>query len=127
MGEKYIVKRMNKNIATKLSFLYVDSSFDLFPNSVLGIPLFGEVITVSDMEVISVDSELLPNDQMLWFVNYAFFVFVLSSFQELACRESRVLCWWFIDLETVIVEVVCDDELADSVLWLWIVKHSSEA
>lgn len=64
---------------------------------------------------------------MLWFVYISFTVFVLASFKELSCWESWVLCWWFVDLETVVIKVVCDDKLTNCIFWFGIVEGRSES
>jgi hypothetical protein len=63
---------------------------------------------------------------MFWLVNNVLMVLVLSSFQELARRETRVLGGGFVNLQTVIVEVVSDDELANGVFGLRVVQHRVE-
>ena len=59
-----------------------------FPSCVLGIPFFGEVITVGDVEEMTVNEDVLPDDEVFRLENYPLSALVVPSFQELTCPEA---------------------------------------
>jgi hypothetical protein len=88
------------------------------PFRVLSVPLLGEIIAVSQVVQIPVDLDVLPHDQVFRLDHVAPIGLVRPPLQKLTVPEPGVLGRWLVDLETVVVEVVGDDELAVAVLGL---------
>ena len=86
------------------------------PECVFGIPLPGEVVALSQVEPVAVDPDVLPNNQMFWFVHVSLIRLVGASLQELSVPESIVFGGGLVNLQTVIIEVVGENELAIGVL-----------
>lgn len=57
------------------------------PDGVLGIPLFGEVVAICQLELVSVNLEVLSDYKVLWFVDLALFGLVRASLEELTVGE----------------------------------------
>lgn len=71
----------------------------------------------------SIDLDILANYQVLWFVNLSLEILVLAPFKEFTCWKSRVFGWWLVNLETIVVEVISDDEFTNSILRFGITEH----
>jgi len=67
---------------------------------------------------IAVDLDVLPHNQMLRLDHLGVVGLVGAPLEELAVPEAGVLGGGLVDLQTVVVEVVGDDELAVAVLGL---------
>ena len=94
------------------------------PHSVLGIPFFTEVITVTQMEVIAVDANVLSNDHVLRFDYFATAQFVFTPLQKLTRPEPRVFVVRLVDLQTIIIQEISNDETTISILRFRISKNS---
>lgn len=85
---------------------------DSLPNSVFSIPFLSEVITISYVEQVSVDLNVLSNYQVLRLEYNPLPRLVVSSLQKLSSPETWVFQRRFIDLQTVIVQEVSDNKLS---------------
>jgi len=92
-----------KSLASKLE------SLNLY---VLGEPLIAEIVHVEDLEGDCVDDSVLSYQKVCWLENVVkvFLVLVLAPFKKLPVFDSRVALVGLIDLQTVIVQVVSDNE-----------------
>lgn len=79
------------------------------------------------MVQITVDLDVLAHNQVFWLHYFASISLVRPSLQKLTIPEARVLSRRLVDLQTVIVQVIGDDELAVAVLRLGSSEVSIEA
>lgn len=91
-------------------------------NTLIGIESSSEIITVNNSENSLVDIEVNSNIKVLpeIVLGLVFWVWKLVSLQKDSLWNSGVLNSWLNNMDCVIVEVVVDDALSNSVVFVWI-------
>ena len=103
-------------------------------DTLVGIESPGEVIAVDNSENSLVDVEVDANVEVLPNVVFGLVLWVrqLVSLQEDSLRDTGVLDSWLDDVDGVVIKVVVDDALPDSVVLVsvfdnWLLEVSVEA
>ena len=103
-------------------------------DSLVGVESPGEIIAVNDSENSLVDIEVDTNVEVLPDVVFRLVIWIwkLMSLQKDSLRHSRVLNSWLDDVDGVIVKVVVDSTLSDSIVLIgvfhnWFLEVSTEA
>jgi hypothetical protein len=91
-------------------------------NTLIGIESSSEIITVNNSENSLVDIEVNSNIKVLpeIVLGLVFWVWKLVSLQKDSLWNSRVLNSWLNNMDGVIIEVVVDNALSNSVVFVWI-------
>jgi hypothetical protein len=85
----------------------------------------GEIVAVDKSEDSLVDIEIDANIEIRPYVIFGLVLWVWKfvSFQKDALRNTGVLNSWLDDVDGVIVEVVVDNALSNSVVFVWILDY----
>lgn len=70
------------------------------------------------MEEVAVDFSILTDDKVFWPDDLPIVCLIGASFKEFSIPKARVFRRWFIYLQTIIIEKVCDDKLAVDIFGL---------
>ena len=103
-------------------------------DTLVGVESPGKVIAVDNSENSLVDVEVDANVEVLPNVVFGLVIWVrqLVSLQEDSLRDTRILDSWLDDVDGVVIKVVVDDALPDSVVLVgvfdnWLLEVSVEA
>ena len=94
-------------------------------NTFIGIETPREIITITNSENSLVDIQVLRKVQILPVIVLGLIMgkWKLVSLQEDTLGYTRVLNSWFNNVNGIIIKIVVDDALSDSVVLIWILNN----